>query len=144
MPADVLRVLTSKNRCLERFLNISVEFWEQTEAGDFSRLEHFHGHREAILRGYALFDRKLNEILALMRDGQENNELAEKIEAGLLTKETLIHQILLTDERIAKNIEAERLRLSKELQQSQKSATLMKKFKSNWMAPGGEEIDQSL
>ena len=141
---DVLKLLRTKNRCLERFLDISARFEAEVEAGDFSRLERFHQEREAILKGFALYDRKLSECISQLTSADRTPELVSKIEEALQRKQDLVHRILSIDEKLSRKIVEERARLQKEMAQNQKSVSMIKKFKSGWISESVDELDEKL
>ena len=117
---EVIRLLKSKNRCLEKFLEISDQFLSKVEGGDFSALEAFYKKRDRILKGFELFDRKLTECLDLLPKNEYFPELAQQVEQALTIKAALIGKIAATDQKIVDAIESEKERLSKELTISQK------------------------
>lgn len=141
---DVIRLLNSKNRCLERFLTVSDEFLTLVEAGDFSKVEQFHKQRDRILRGFDLYDRKLSECIEKLPKLERTSELSRKAEQALAIKDALVRKIAAIDAQIIEKIEQEKTRLTKEMSASQRTNAAMKKFKSNWVQESGEELDETL
>jgi hypothetical protein len=141
---DVLRLLRSKNRCLERFLELTEEFWESAEKDDLSGLAVFESRRDSTLRAIQLFDRKIEEAVALIRAEQRTEELTREIRAQLERREGLVHEIIAADLKIIGKIEKERSRLLKEMNETRKSREVLGKFKSSWVKEAGEELDRKL
>lgn len=141
---DVIRLLRSKNRCLERFLTASDEFLVLARNGDFSGLESFHKKRDRILKGFDLYDRKLTECIETLPEAQASTEMAQEAEQALNIKDVLIRKIAETDALIVEQIEMEKNRLLMEMASAQKNSSIVKKFKSNWATGSGEELDETL
>jgi hypothetical protein len=142
---DVLSLLRSKNRCLEKFLEASTEFLADAERSDaLPDLPSFELRRDAILKAIELYDRKINEAVSLLPPGQKPLPLVEAVKVALDSKEALIRRILLVDERILERVEAEKTKVLKEIVSTHKQANLVQKFKSTWMPDSGEEIDKKL
>lgn len=141
---ELLSLLRSKNRCLERFLAITQEFWEQAGQGDLNDLEAFQGRREETLNAISLFDRKIDEISALIRPGSQPASLVKEVKALIDDREKLIHRILELDLKVIGVIEDERSRLLSGISAARRGKDSIAKFKSTWIAEHGEEIDQTL
>lgn len=141
---DVLTLMQSKNRCLQRLLDISTTFLVASEKGDFSGLDDFELQRNAIIQALDLYDRKIAEVVAKLSAADRTPPLLSKIEETLAEKNRLIQSILTLDDRIIQAIEREKSRIQTELANSRKSQALMNKFKSSWVAESGEELDSTL
>lgn len=141
---EVLKLLRSKNRCLERFLTLSEEFLTLAVKGDFSELQAFQGRRESTLKAMDLFDRKISEVVTALPYAQRTPSLIEAVKKALNEKEILVHQILEVDLKIISKIEDEKNNLLKELSSSRKSRAVLGKFKSTWVSGAGEELDETL
>lgn len=141
---DVLKLLRSKNRCLERFLEVTESFWGKAQNGDLQGLDRFQLDRDAALKAIDLFDRKIAEAASLLSKDALTFELKQAVEKCLAEREILIHQILETDLKIIGKIEEAKSAALKDLRSSAKSREILKKFKSTWIAEAGEEIDEKL
>jgi hypothetical protein len=141
---DVLSLLKSKNRCLRRFLALSEDFSAVAAGGDLAGLAAFQQGRESLLRAIGLFDRKLAEAAADAARSPVTPELREGILALFAEREGIVQKILTADERVLALIEAEKTRIRGELSGSRKQQEKMKRFKSAWVPPSGEELDTSL
>ena len=141
---DVSSLLKSKNKCLEKFLELSSEFWDRAQTGDLSELVMFQTRREATLKAVDLYDRKINEIVSLMTSDKNSPALVAEVKAALERKDALVKQILELDFKIIAKIEDEKARLVRELSSSRKSQEIAAKFKSTWIAESGEELDKKL
>ncbi len=142
---DVLSLLRSKNRCLEKFLQASSEFLTQARSsGALPGLPSFEARRDAILNAVDLYDRKVNEAVAELPSGSRPKALVDAVETSLKEKDTLVHRILVVDEQILQLVEEEKTKILKEMASNQKRAALAQKFKSGWIPEAGEEIDKKL
>lgn len=141
---DVIALLRSKNRCLERYLALSAHFLVSADRGEFDGLEQFQLRRDSLLRGIDLFDRKITEAIALMPAESRGQELAQAIEPLLAAKESLVNRILDTDERILARIRDESARVLAQVHQSAQSGDKISRFKSGWIQENGEKLDETL
>lgn len=134
---DVLSLLRSKNKCLERFLELSKEF-----DGTFENLERFETRREATLKAIALYDRKIAEAATMLTPPFDHLKAA--VEAEMARKEKLVHEILDVDLRIIGQIEELKNRLLQEVAVARKGREMLAKFRSTWVAESGEGLDDIL
>jgi hypothetical protein len=142
---DVLSLLRSKNRCLLNFLDASKAFLAEAQAhGTLPSLPEFELQRESILKAIALFDRKITEAIPHISANDRTPELSQSVKEALEKKDQLIAEIMCVDQQVLNLVEEEKNRVARELANTQKSRNLVQKFKSTWVAEGGEEIDQSL
>lgn len=142
---DVLSLLRSKNRCLEKFLQASTEYLAQAQRSEeLPSLAPFEAARDAILKAIALYDRKISEAVSLLPPGERPASLVEAVKKALDEKEKLIHRILLVDDQIFQRLEDEKTKTLKEIAANNRSAMLAQKFKSTWIPGSGEEIDKKL
>jgi hypothetical protein len=142
---DVLSLLRSKNRCLEKFLEASTDFLaEALRSEQLPDLPKFESHRDAILKAVALYDRKINEAVSDLKPGGFPRILVQAVEASLKERETLVHRILLIDDQILERVESEKTKILKEIAANQRQAQAAQKFKSAWISESGEEIDERL
>src|SRR5688572_23953438 len=138
---DVLKLLRSKNRCLEKFLRYSQEFLTYAEGGDLSTLQYFQSRRDATLKALQLYDRKISEMVAQLSPSERTTSLIESVRQTLELKGKLIQSILATDQKIISKIEDEKKRILQELSSSDRNKQLVRKFKSGWIAEAGEKLD---
>lgn len=144
---DVLSLLQSKNRCLQRFLALSLEFWEHwevAEGAEIPDLSSFQRQRDAVIRALELYDRKISEVIGEMPAARRTPALIESVSQALDQKETIIRKILDVDLKIIGKIEESKNQLLKEMASSSKSMDTLRKFKSSWIAPSGEGLDKKL
>ncbi len=141
---DVLSLLESKNRCLQRFLDLSVSFLRMAEQGDITQLETFHERRETAIRTLDLYDRKISELVASLPTEGRTPQLVRQVELALAEKDSIVRQILITDEKVIRRIEEEKIKILQELTASEKSRATISKFKSTWVAQSGEGLDEKL
>ncbi|OFZ21464.1 MAG: hypothetical protein A2X94_08120 [Bdellovibrionales bacterium GWB1_55_8] len=141
---EVLKLIRSQIRCLERFKEASSCFLAAADAGDFGGLDQFERNRASLLKGFDLFDRKITESVAQMGPGDRTPALLAEAEELLFTKSSLIQEIMGIDDRIIERISTEQLRISTEISRTQRSNSLMKRFKSGWVPESGEQLDEIL
>lgn len=141
---ELLCLLRSKNRCLERFLEVTEEFWSAAETGHLDGLSVFESRRDATLKAIELFDRKIDETSALLRPEERDPSLADEARILIEAREVLVHRILGLDLKIIGRIEAERTRLLQDIGHTRRARDTLAKFKSGAGAEGGEELDRTL
>lgn len=144
MEVDVIKVLKGKNRCLQRFLELTESFVTRPPQEALAELGDFERERDAILKAADLYDRKAVELAQAMPVAARNAEFQSALADVFAEKERITRTILELDERVLALIEAERAQLLKSIVSTQKSADTMKKFKSTWVAGSGEGIDRKL
>src|SRR5687768_6873923 len=108
---DVLALLRSKNGCLEKFLQVTREFWDSAASGNLDGLSAFEQKRDSHLKAIELFDGKIGEAVAQLPDSARNREMVTAVENELARKERLIHEILAVDLKIIAKIEQVRAEL---------------------------------
>lgn len=141
---EVLPLLRSKNRCLERFLKLSEDFVSQIEQFGFTGLDEFHQKRDKIIQALEMYDRKISQVVQMLRDDKKTEQLKKTIERNLARKDELIRQIVKVDQTIIVRVEAERTRVQEEILESRKSSEQLSKFKSSWIPQSGEGLDKKL
>ncbi len=141
---DVIALLQAKNRRLERFRDLSMEFAASAETGDLSRLEDFERRRDKTFRAIEFFDVKISEVIAGLASEQRTSRLIEQVRQEMTKNEGLVREILLADQRVIVSIETEKLRITQEVNSSRKHREVVSKFKSTWVTESGEELDQKL
>lgn len=144
---DVLTLLKSKNRCLERLLSLSQQFVAETstmEPLDMSGLTQFEARREATLKALDLFERKLSEAVSLLTPIEKTPALVAAVRTELERKEALIHQILEVDLKIISKIEETKNQILREINSGKKNREVLSRFKSHWVPLSGEGVDETL
>ncbi|MEK6578624.1 MAG: flagellar protein FliT [Bdellovibrionota bacterium] len=141
---DVISLLKSKNRCLEKFIEISIQFFNETQTGDFSQLDRFESQRSATLKAFDLLQRKVHESTDALKEIRNNATLAIALQQEMAIKARLIQKILELDEKIILALNVEKSRVQIDLNSSHKNKETVMKFKSTWMPESGEGIDEKL
>lgn len=136
-------LLRSKNRCLDKFLACSHEFWAQAEMGDLSALDAFESRRSSILQAIQLYDRKINESVALLPKEGRTPELIEAVRSEITRGEGVVGDILRLDARITARLEHEKTLILAQANATHKSREILGKFKSEGIRSGGE-LDEKL
>ena len=60
---DVVRLLRSRNRCLEKFLAVSTRFLKHQSSLDLSSLQKLEDARNHAIKAFQLYEKKINEII---------------------------------------------------------------------------------
>ncbi len=141
---DVIKLFQTKNRCLKKFLEVSTSLVNFLEKGDFSTLKEAESKREAILKAMELYDRKISETISLLSSSEKTADLKKSVMQELQTKTSLIELILKTEKKIVSSIEIEKEKIHKEILSTEKNKSMVKKFKSSWVAESGEGVDTKL
>ena len=142
---DVLALLRSKNRCLEKFRDLSRDFLvDCARKEDFTLIQQFQNRRDSTLKAMELYDRKITEAVKFILDHERTPELVEAVKSALARKDHFVQEILGLDLEIISRIEEAKNGLLREFASSRKSKESLSKFKSKWMTPSGEEIDRKL
>jgi hypothetical protein len=144
---DVLALLNTQNRCLDKAVALSRDFIADLKAQKdaLSLLDPYEQKRSHLFKAIDLFDRKITETVTLQRS--ENSALSENeksaLRVALHQREKLLAELQQVDGLIMEALNQEALQVSKEIQSTRKSREMIGKFKSRSSAPGSE-VDQSL
>lgn len=142
---DVTKVLQSKNRCLEKLLELSIAFLNKECTEHFHEdLEAFISERDAILKVLDLYDRKVTEAIRALPLAERTPELISQVQLTLNEKDRLIQTIILKDNELTLRIEERKRKLQEDLNASRRSHDLAGKFKSTWVNEPGEGFDTTL
>ena len=141
---NLLGLIKSRNRCLERVLALTDDYSSQPESADLEGLEPFQEKRAVVFKAIDLYDRKISEVITEMPRLEKTNALVDAVKALVRTKEELTRQIFISDDKVIRKIEASQAALAKELQNARRSKDALNKFKSNWVSENGEEVDKTL
>lgn len=142
---DVLALLRSKNRCLEKFRDLSRDFLiDCARKDEFSKIQLFQEKRDSTLKAMDLYDRKVTEAVEFISARERTPELADAVRSELARKDAFVQEILALDLEIISRIEDAKNRLLHEFAASRKSKESLSKFKSKWIPSSGEEIDRKL
>jgi hypothetical protein len=146
---DVIKVLQSKNRCLEKLLDLSDAFLAKESGEHLSEnfngdLDTFIRERDSILKVLDLYDRKVTEAIRALPLSERTPELISNVQMVLNEKDRLIQSIILKDNELTLRIEERKKKLQDDLIASRKSHELAGKFKSTWVNEPGEGFDTTL
>ncbi len=142
----ILTFARSRNRCLERFLSLSEEFFRYLSAADQEdldqRLLNFERTRDSILRALDLFDRKLKEEGKILRRDSLGSPALQELKIMLFKRDDLVHKILDVDLQIIGRIERIRDSIFSNLSQSRVAKNRIGRFKSGADEINGHEVDE--
>jgi hypothetical protein len=142
---DVIKVLQSKNRCLEKLLELSIAFLAKENSEQYhEELDSFIRERDSILKVLDLYDRKVTEVIRALPLSGRTPELISNVQAVLNEKDRLIQSIILKDNELTQRIEERKRKLQEDMIASRKSHELAGKFKSTWVSEPGEGFDTTL
>ena len=144
---DVLTLLRSKNRYLQRFEQASARFLSETAEGlpharfmeSLGRLETTRGR---ILKALELFNRQLLRCIEALPDRSE--EFLSGARKETEEADRLVERLLELDRAISDRIRGCQDRITLELAASEKSKKIISQFKSSWASGAGEELDRTL
>jgi hypothetical protein len=150
---EILSLLKSKNRCLERLMEATREFLRQPldvliARGDESEipttpLSVYEDERAAIIRTLEMHDRKINELISALDPAQKTEAFIADVKAELLGNERLILGVFNADEIVFQRIREAQSQITKLMVENGKSRAILSKFKSAGQ-PTGEEMDRTL
>jgi hypothetical protein len=144
-PITVVRLLRSRNRCLERFLALCEAYLAALDGGGgLEGLAELQRERESLLRAADLFDRKVSELVPEVAPGGLSAAEREAARAELERKDELVRRILDADLRLISRIEAEKNELLRGIAGARKGAEAISRYKSEWIPEAGEELDAKL
>ena len=135
---EILSLLRSKNRCLERLSDSTQAFIaspidqiaENAEKTNQNPLENYEQERESALKALELYDRKVNEAIASLPSDKLSAEFQIEAKAELVKNERLIIEALQNDDAVFAKIEEARTRLAQLMNENRKSRDILSKFKS--------------
>lgn len=150
---EILSLLRSKNRCLERlqtsthaFIASPIEqIAEKADQAKKNPLESYERERASALKALELYDRKVNQAISALPSDKLSAEFQIHAKAELAKNESLILAALQDDDTVFAKIEEARTRLAQLMNENRKSREILSKFKSaKGVNPAGEEVDQEL
>lgn len=144
---SIEQLFASKNKTLQHFLQISLDFLKNLEEEHWEKTDIFMARRQNLLQAMGVFDRKIEEKLAQMSDDEKNDALRQAAQRHVSEKDDLVYKIRDLDAKILKFIDDERLRVRQEMVRSRKQQEILGKFKSSSSRRGqqsGESIDRKL
>jgi hypothetical protein len=137
----------SRNRCLERFLELSIDFLKFLANADSAKLNQelrrFERERDSTLKGLELFERKLREEAEAL-DYSVSPELIQELKLQIKRRDDIVHRILDTDLQIMGRIEQIKSQLLKELSRDRVAKERLGKFKSGSAQNAGTEVDHKV
>lgn len=161
---EVLALLRSQNKCLERFAAVTHSFLRARELGG-AHLSKLELQRDRHLKAYQLFDERIADLAgsALMDSGLTTDakdltllssatqslrealqQVRGELEYELDRKQSLLEQVLSLDRHLVGWIEVEKEKLRSELHATRQGAEHVGKFKSEWIAASGQKIDEKV
>lgn len=142
---EVITLLQAKGRCLERFLQISIEGLTEIESGKFDGLSELERRRENLLRALQLFEEQITTAVTQLAPAERTQDLGLQVTRELALQEQRLARIQSVDDRISALIQEEQERIHLQIQstkQAQEQHATHQKFKSQWVKDSGGEFDQ--
>jgi hypothetical protein len=146
---DVLTLLRSKNRYLLRFEQASLRFLAETENEPehvqfLSIVTRLETTRTRILKALDLFNRKLTASIESIPAAAKDEAFIEAARRETDESDRLVTALMELDGRISARIQACQDRIKLELAASEKSKSIINKFKSSWANGSGEGLDSKV
>lgn len=141
---EVISLLSSWSRCLERLLELSSKFLTRAREGDLSGLQAFHSSRVRFFRAIELYDDKLAELVAGLPAASRAPELRSAIERELRRRERVTRAVLEADQAIMEEISRESARLLEGIASTRRSQAAIARFRSGRVGGSGEGLDRTL
>ncbi len=150
MTEEILSLVRSKNRCLERLMEVTQSFLQcpfekMTEGNEgCSALDIYDRERVSVIRTLELYDRKLNELIAILTPELKTQEFITAVKIEMQKNERLLTSVFNADDIVFRRISEARERVAQQLIENRKSKDTLNKFKSTWISESGEGVDQTL
>lgn len=144
---EVITLLQAKGRCLERFLQISIDGLAEIESGKFEGLSEMERRRENLLRALQLFEEQITTAVTKLDSAERTQDLGLQVSEELALHEHRLARIQSVDDRISTLIQEEQERIHLQIQstkQAQEQHAAHQKFKSQWVADSGGELDRKV
>ena len=141
---EVLKLIASRNRCLEKLLHCCNTFIESTKDSHLNKLSSFEMRRSSIFKAITLYDKKISTLLISRSIDSSFSEIKAHASALLSHGDTIIKAVFEKDRTILELIENEKNRILGELRDTQKHQSIVSKFKSKWISESGEKLDGRL
>ena len=141
---EVVSLMRSKIRCLNRILSLSQSFLSSANEVSVIRIARLENERAQLLRAVDHFDRKLTDTLSLLDPSERDSSLVDQAKAHEAERFAVTTQILKLDNSLLSLIEEAQSKVVQELTQSKRSRETLGKFKSVQSSPSGESLDQRL
>ena len=147
---EILELLRSKNRCLDRLMGETREFLavpleKLVTEGDakVGALATYENARKAIIRTLELHDGKIGELIAALAPAEKAPEFLGEVREEMLKNERLIISVFNADDVVFRKIGDAQSQIIKLIQENRKSRDLLGKFKSA-QGQTGEGMDKTL
>jgi hypothetical protein len=149
---EILSLVRSKNRCLERLMAVTQEvltlsdekLLEKEMKSNNSPLDIYDRERIAVTRSIELFDGKISEVISSLTIEEKQSGLIEVLKAEMHKSELLLESIFSADDIVFKKINDMQKLVSNQLMENRKSREMLSKFRSQWVPEAGDEVDTTL
>lgn len=150
MTEEILSLVRSKNRCLERlmeathsFLQCPIEKITDGEEGS-SALDLYDRERVSVIRTLELYDRKLSDLIAALTAEQKTADFISSVKVEMIKNERLLTSVFNADDIVFRRISDARERVAQLMIENRKGRENLNKFKSTWVSEGGDGVDKTL
>lgn len=149
---EILILLQSKNRCLERlldatslFLSCPLESLILTDgSADLAPpLAKYEAERNSVIKTLELHDRTINSLTAALTAEEKTPSFLNQVRNELLQNEKLITSVVNADEIVFKRIQDAQTQIAKLVNETRKTGDMLSKFKSA-STTTGEGMDKTL
>ena len=147
---EILELLRSKNRCLEKlggetraFLSAPLESLVVESEGRPGPLSRYEEARSSLVHALELHDRTIGELVSVLSPEERTPELLRDVREEMLRNERLIVGIFNADDVVFRRIAEAQSEVLKLLHETRRARDLLGKFRSS-PAPTGEGMDRTL
>ena len=147
---EILELLRSKNRCLDRltaetrtFLAAPLESLVAESAPNVGPLAAYEDARATIIQTLQLHDRRIADLIAGLPLLERSEEFRAEVRTEMERNERLIIGVFNADDVVFRKITDAQGQILKLVQENRKSRDLLGKFKSA-QTPTGEGMDTTL
>ena len=143
---EVLSLLQSENRCLEKLLSFSRQFLVCSQKREWSGLDDFDSKRQVFFKTLDLLDRKITEAAESLKNRSAilPLDVSESLQKELELRRDVIDRIIEVDAALIAELEKESKATSGDVASSRKNKDLVSKFKSSWLPQSGSEMDNQV
>jgi len=147
---EILELLRSKNRCLDRltietraFLAVSIDALVSEPSASLGPLAVYEEARATIIQTLQLHDRKIADLIAALPVAERSEGFLAEVRSEMQRNERLIIGVFNADDVVFRKIADAQGQILKLIQENRKSRDILGKFKSS-QAPTGEGMDKTL
>lgn len=136
---EVIKLLTEKNICLNRFVDLNTKEIDFIVAGNFDNLERFYAAREGLLEIIQRVDEMIGIASLGFDEGDTDAEAAMQVKKCMQQKDQIVKRILAQDIQILSKIDSAKSEIIKELSETK---TIRKAIGSYKSGQNNQKLDE--